>query len=165
MGTKSAPSVPPDGPETKAFRAIILALKNDKLLSLTTNTFISWTDDDQDMYEPTWSLCPFLKVSPAPAESGWITEGQHLMPMVLQVQVATQGTGISNLLNYWNLIRLAIFPQVSIAAAEAVRDPLTEAGITKPTILLNGYAHREEDEGLRILIAVGTIRFGMLIGT
>jgi hypothetical protein len=166
VGTKAAPSLQiPACQETQAFRAICQVLENDPILSPATQTFIKWTDVDLDVWDPAWSLCPWLKVSPFPTESNWIMEAAHDMPMTVRIQAATRGTNIDNLMNYWSLVRNAIFRQDGNANADAVRTILMNAGINRPTINLNAYGHSVDDEGLRILIADGTIKFGMFINT
>jgi hypothetical protein len=172
LGTKSAPQLQiPQSLEAAAFRAIDKVLRNDPVLGPVTRQFISWTDSDDDFYEPSWELCPFLKISPYPAGSAWVTEMQHSADLMLRVQAATKGTDIVNLMNYWALVRGAIFPQ-TVAQANIVQlailnaNPDIQGGITKPEIRLNGFGVSEPDqEGLRVMIAEGTIRFGMLIPT
>jgi hypothetical protein len=142
-------------------------LKSDPVLGPVTNTFVTWDDDDKDLYDPTWSMCPWMKISPFPSESDWITESQHTSPMVVRIQVAVQGTLVDNLMDYWALVRAAIFPQ-TVAAANAVETILMNSAggrINKPTIQLSGYGFSVEDSGLRMLIADGTIRFGMFLQT
>ncbi len=166
MSTKAAPNLQiPRSIETACFRAICQVLRNDSVLGPATNTFVSWTDSDQDLYDPAWALCPWLKVSPFPTASDWITESQHSSPITLRVQLAVRGLNVDNLLNYFGAVRNAIFPQSSIAALNAVQQVLMGAGILKPTITLAGYGHSVDDEGLRILIADATIRFALFVGT
>lgn len=166
MGTKAAPNLQiPTCQETKAYRALCQVFRNDPILLSVTTMFVSWSDRDEDLWEPSWNFCPWLKINPAPTESDWITESQHTMPVTVQMQVATQGTNVDNLMNYWALIRAAIFPQTDVASAEAVRNLLMSAGVNKPTINLNGFGYNVDDAGNRILIANGTIRLGLFVGT
>ncbi len=154
--------------ETRAFRAVERVLKNDHVLSRVVNKFVAWRGEDLDVQELQYSFCPWLKISPWPAESHWVTEIQHDMPIVIRIQAAVRGTKFDNLANFWNAIRLAIFP-ADITKAHEVQDVLrgapTNDVVTRPEILLSAYGVITDETGLRMLIADGTVRFGLLVKT
>jgi hypothetical protein len=158
--------------ETRAFRAIEQVLKNDPILMRAVNKFVAWRGEDDDMYgvekDITATICPFLKISPWPSQSAWITEGQHSMDFIVRIQVAVVGTKFDNLSNFWGAIRNAIFPQSSIAASNAVEAILrgpNQDQVTRPTITMSAYGVTADDVGARLLIADGTIKFGLLVNT
>jgi hypothetical protein len=156
----------PAGPETASFRAFERVLKDDPILGPAVKTWVTWTGSNDDLLEPTFSSCPYLRLSPYPTSSDWVSEGQHKMPLTVNIQAAVAGTRADNLLNLWNAVRLALFPQSSVAAAEAVRTVLQAAGVSKPTLRISAYAVGiDEKSGCRLLIADGTIEFNMLIST
>ena len=171
MGLRSAPDLQiPLSVESASFRAIESVLKNDPTLGPLLRHFSAWRDEDADLMEPEWGLCPYLRISPSPIESDWVTEGQHTGGFALNVQLAVQGTRIDNLMNFWAVVRNAIWPQ-DITASNAVAQKIRGAhqdieGVTKPRIQTSGFQPSEPDEmNRRMLIAAGSIFFPMLLRT
>jgi hypothetical protein len=155
----------PDGTEWIAYDAIVKVLKNDPTFGRVINTFVDWDGSSNDTAEPAYSLCPFCRIGPFPAESGWLTETQHLAPMALRITLAVKGTRIREIMNLWAAMRNAIWPQTEPQMSKA-RDPMTAAKIWRPTIMLNAYGATEPDsEACRMLIADGTIKFALPIQT
>jgi hypothetical protein len=115
-------------------------------------------------------LCPYLSLRPFPSEGTWLTEQQHAMPLVIHITAAVKGLDVTQLMNYWALIRTALFPQ-TVAAVNTVQTLFANATVgsggvmTKPTIAMNGYGPMIDDEGMRLMVAEGTVRFGMNIFT
>ena len=100
--SQSNPQLPlPAAPETQAFRAFETVLKDDPTLSPIVRTWVTWTGSNDDLLEPTFSNCPYIRLSPFPAGSDWVTEGQHSSPLVIRIQAAVSGSRADNLLNFW----------------------------------------------------------------
>lgn len=170
MSTKATPDLElPDGKETRAFAALVQVLKNDVVLQRTVKTFLHSDGSDRDFFTPAFALCPFLEIAPWPTASDWVTEGQHEMPLTIRIMCAVQGTKFKNIGNFWHAIRLAIFPQSSVAAAQAVSNILRGAPTydlaTNYVIKLSAYGATKDEEGQRMMIADGTIQIGLLIPT
>ena len=88
----------------------------------------------------------------------------------LELELAVQGTKMDNLMNFWAVIRGAIWP-VDLTAQGIVIQKIRGAhpdveGVTKPTIQMSGFRSSEPDEmGRRMLLSSGNILFPMLIRT
>jgi hypothetical protein len=171
LGTKAAPKLDiPECAESKVFRTFEHILKEDYILGSVTELLIAYHDSDDSLYEPAWTYCPFLALTPFPSEGVWLTEGQHAMPLRIHIKVAVRGLDVTNLFNYWALIRTALFPQ-TVAAVNAIQTLFANAcagsgGVmTKPTLQMNGYGPMIDDKGMRLLVAEGVVQFGMNIFT
>jgi hypothetical protein len=159
VSTKASPSLQlKPAPELLVFRAFEQVLKNDPVVGRHINTLIAWHDEDKDLWEPSWSLCPYIRLMPYPIESDMITEEQHAMPLLIDITVAVQGIAFENISGFWAAIRNALIP-------EAIKEYLVNVGVTRPVWMLNGYGFKFEDAGTRISIAQGRLRLGMLITT
>lgn len=156
----------PDETEWNCYHAITQVLQHDPVFSRVINTFVDWDGSINDTTEPAYSYCPYCKVGPFPSESAWITESEHLAPLALRITLAVKGTKVRELLNLWAAMRKAILPASGTPMYEGVISKLTNAGVLRPTILLNAYGLSDEDaDGCRMLIADGTIRFALFIQT
>ena len=163
MGTKSTPDLNlPPTKEARAFAALVQSFRSDPILSRHINTFVHCEGEDRDFFKPAVALCPFIEIAPWPAESNWITEGQHYMPLTIRIMCAVQGTKFSNIANWWGAARTAFFTPATTALL--TNSPTSDL-VTKPTITLNAYGAAKDDEGLRMMIADGTIMLGLLIDT
>ena len=89
----------PDAPETVAFRAIDAILRTDPTITSLCQVpgaaggssgggglYLSWTGQIEDVWEPSATTCPFLRISPGGLGSSWETEGQHRMPMAIAIE-------------------------------------------------------------------------------
>ncbi len=157
----------PDAPETLVYRAVERVLRNDPVIQAATRTFVAWNGEDADLLEPTYAMCPYLRINPFPTESNWVTEGQHDMPVTVRFQIMVKGTKFDNLANYWHAIRRAFFP-IDVEEANAVRAVLRgidESLVTRPSITMNSYAIGAEIDGLRMSLGEGAIKFDLLVRT
>jgi hypothetical protein len=157
----------PVAPETNAFRAVEGVLANDQVLRTTVNAngFISWTGEAKDLMEPVFAICPYLAISPNPEASEWQTEQQHRMPMSVNFIIATAGTNVDNLINFWGVIRTALFPP-STSDRSAVMAALQGAGVSKPILRMGGYGVKTEEKGsMPILVGRASLSLVMLINT
>lgn len=164
MGTKATQDIQglPPTKEARAFDALVQAFRNDPGIKDHINTFVHCEGVDRDFFQPAYNLCPYLEIAPWPTESDWITEGQHFMPLSLRIMCAVQGTKFSNIANWWGVIRTAFFtPATQLLLTGGSIGDL----VTKPTIKLNAYGATKDDQGLRMMIADGTVQLGLLIST
>jgi hypothetical protein len=151
--------------EATAYRAICGVLKNDSVFGPATNTFIEWDGTSNDTTDPEYSWTPYCRVDPFPQESEWVTESQHMMPMMLRIQLCTAGTQIENSMGYWAAMRAALFPQ-NPTQRDNVKSLLVNAGISRLAIQMSAYGTRSfADSSVLAAIAEGMVRCAILIGT
>lgn len=172
MATKSAPKLDlPDCTESAIFRTFENVLKNDPVFWPVTNYSVFWHDDDKPFNPICWALCPYFMMKPYPQEGNWVTEGMHDSPLMIHITMAVKGTDVTQLMNYWATVRHALFPQASPTAYQAIALQFQNAcagtggTITKPTLQMSAYGPMVDDEGMRLLVAEGVIRFGVNIFT
>lgn len=157
----------PDSEETIAFRAVEAALKDDPTLNAVTRLFLAWRGDIEDLWEPTVTTCPFLRISPGGAGSAWATERQHLSPIAITIEAAVVGSDSDQITNYWGAIRRALFPQTTVLGL-ALEAKLTAAGIAKGTLTEPAFgvvSVGETSGGPRITLATGRLECKLLITT
>jgi len=156
----------PDCHEVIAFRAIETVLKTDPTLKRVTKHFNAWTGDPSDVIGPTFALCPYLQISPAPMPSNWESEGQHSMPMAIGLLCVVAGSNRDQLMNYWATIRHALWPPDTQSERFAtVRKLVQDARITRPVLQANAYGVKAEESGVRLLAAEGTLKLTLLVNT
>lgn len=151
--------------EVAAYRAIVKIFKNDQIFGRAVNTWVTWDGSNIDDTDPAYALCPYCRISPFPSESSWITNDQHSMPLILRITLAVQGTNFDQIGNFWGAMRRALFPKNNATQRAIVMDTLTTADITRPTIQVSAYGQNTEASGLKMMVADGTIKFGMKIYT
>jgi len=154
----------PDCHEVLAFRAIETILRTDGTLQRVSRHFNAWCGDPADVLGPTFALCPYLQISPAPSPSTWESEGQHNMPMAIGLLCVVAGSNRDQLMNYWATIRRALWPSEPGRFA-TVRQLVQDARITRPTLEANAYGIRTEESGVRMLVATGTLKLTLLVDT
>jgi hypothetical protein len=156
----------PDSEETIAYRSIDSILRNDTLLKRVIKTYVTWDGSKLDGQEPTASMCPYLMIVPSSRPSGWQTEGQHAEPMQVGIYAAIVGSDANQIMNLWGAIRLALFPR-DLAAQDAIRVKVTDAGITQGEITMPAYTVKVDTNGESgtIMAATGTLELYLLINT
>jgi hypothetical protein len=161
----------PDSVEALTFRAIESVLRNDSVLGPLLRHFAALRDESADFQPPEWGLCPYLRLEVTPISSDWVTEGQHLGGFTLNFIMAVQGTNISNLYNFWGVIRRAIFPlDVDQAALirQKIRGPHPDVeGPTRMVIrqMVDYQPSGLEDVTRRFYVGRGIMDVPMLIRT
>ena len=158
----------PDSEESVAFDAIEQILTTDPALSSVTQLFVAWRGDVEDLWEPTVSTCPFLRISPGGMASGWEQEGAHKMPMSIAIEAAVVGSDRRQIMNYWGAIRRALWPQGDAVRRDANRIITQGANICRPILTAPSYGCIEIGEakgGSRITLASGTLELVLLINT
>ena len=170
--TLSYPRLPlPDTAEVLAFDAVERILATDPVLAGVTETFLAWTGNLEDLWEPEINTCPFLRISPGGSPSGWETEGQHRMPMTVTIEAAVVGSDRRQIQRYWGAIRTALFPPRVIGdttRSDFIRTLTQQAGISRPILTAPAYGVIEIGElkgGPRITLATGTLELILLIST
>ena len=154
----------PDSPEKISFRFVDQLLRSDPLLSTTVKAWRSWRGEPEDILGPTFATCPYIRISPVPETSQRQTETQHRMPVDIRIQAAVGGSDFNQLTNFWGAIRTAIYPIIE-PRRTLVLDMSNAAKVTRSQMTLNGYGVRVEDEGLRMMIAQGTLQVILLVMT
>jgi hypothetical protein len=154
----------PSTPEQIAFRAVDQMLRSDPLLSATVRQWGSWLGQPEDILPPTFATCPYIRISPAPETSDRQTETQHKMPLDIRIQAAVAGSDFDQLANFWGAIRSAVYPTVE-PRRTTILNMSNGARITRSQMTLNGYGWKEEGNGLRIMIAQGTLQLILLVMT
>lgn len=153
-----------DGEEAKAYRGVVAILRNDPVLQPLVKTFLAQLDTHEELLDPTYQLCPYLRIDPAPMSSNWITEGQHKSDMVLDVTLSTQGLDVVSLMNFWTAIRHALLPQTP-TQRDLIETAKRAAGVLNFEFIFAPYRSARGDEGLRYRVGVGRIRCGLFIYT
>lgn len=154
-----------DGEEAIAYRGVVAILRNDPVLQPLVKTFLAQLDTHEELLDPTYQLCPYLRIDPAPMTSNWITERQHKSDMVLDVTLATQGLDVVSLMNFWCAIRHALTPQDQVQYLKVVQFMRDECKILNFEFIFAPYRSARGDEGLRFRVGVGRIRCGLFLGT
>jgi len=162
----------PAAEETLAFRAVETILRNDPALKAATKLFLSWKGDVEDIWKPSVSTCPFLRITPVAGRSRRETEMEHLMPLDIDIMAAVLGSNSDNITNYWACIRRALFPQNSVNQLAAVLAVIAKAQssgamISRAWITSQGYGvvANPKNDGDRITWAQGTIQLNLLVRT
>ena len=181
----SYPRLPlPDSEETVAFRAVDAVLRTDPTISSLCQVagaagssegsggmYLSWSGQYEDVSDPTYNTCPYLRISPGGLGSTWETEGQHRMPMAIAIEAAVVGSDFTQVGNFWGAIRRALFPprdsDDNIARADWVRAKLQAANISRGILTAPAYTVKVDDStgGPRIIRADGTLELVLLINT
>ena len=154
----------PDSHESIAFRTVDQMMRSDPLLSTTVKAWRSWRGEAEDILDPTFSTCPYIRLSPVPETSSRQTETQHRMPLDIRIQAAVGGSDFNQLSNFWGAIRSAIFPIVEPRRTQ-ILDMSNAVKITRSQMILNGYGVKVDDTGLRMMIAQGTLQVILLVMT
>jgi len=154
----------PDQAETIAYSALEAVFTRDPTLKQVVKQWSVWSGDASDLWEPSWSTCPFFRLSPAAGPSDWVTESQHGTPIMARIQLAVQGTDHKQIMNFWGVTRRALFP-ASLTAKQTIMTSLQAAGISKPTISQPAYGVTEDQDNSPMMIAEGMIRLTVLIQT
>jgi hypothetical protein len=157
----------PNVAEQLAFRCVDQILRSDPILQTTVKAWRSWRGDPEDILDPTFATCPYLRISPAPGTSRWETEQQHRMPINISIQAAVAGSDADQLMNFWGAIRGALYPNNSISQARltTVMNMVNAANIAKSQLTMSGYGVMVTNEGLRMLIAKGNLEVILLVFT
>ena len=154
----------PASPERVAFRTVDQILRSDPLLSTTVKAWRSWKGEPEDILDPTFATCPYIRLSPVPESSMRQTEEQHRMPIDVRIQAAVSGSDFDQLSNFWAAIRSAIYP-VEPVRRTTVLNMTNGAKICRSQMTLNGYGVKVDDAGLRMMIAQGTLQLILLVMT
>lgn len=154
----------PDAEETIAFRAVDSILRTDPTLKRILRDYNAWTGDPSDIAAPVPSTCPNLQIAPKPSSSKWETEGMHAMPFTVAITAAVNGSNCDQLMNLWGAVRRALWPSDAVRAL-AVRTIVVNAGITKPTMLMNAFGVQIQKDGARVLMAQGSLNLYLLVNT
>jgi hypothetical protein len=164
MGLASPKLKLPNSREQVAFRAVEQLLKSDPLLSVTVKAWRSWKGEQEDIAPPTFSTCPYVRLTPLPEVSERRTEIEHMMPLDIQIVIAVAGSDFDQLTNFWGAIRSAVYPTVEPRRTLAL-DMSNDATITRSQMTMNAIAVKVEDQGLRMIVAKGTLQIILLIRT
>jgi hypothetical protein len=158
--------------ETLAFRAVETILRNDPNLKAVTKLFIAWKGDVEDIWRPSVTTCPYLRITPFAEASRRETEIQHRMPIQVEIMAAILGSNADNIMNYWACIRRALFPQNNVAQLNSVLATIAAAQargamISRAIITSQGYGvvANQKNDGDRITWAQGTLELVMLVST
>jgi hypothetical protein len=154
----------PDCPETVAFRTVDRMLRSDPLLSTTVKAWRSWRGEPEDILDPTFATCPYIRISPVPEVSMRQTEEQHRMPLDIRIQAAVGGSDFNQLANFWGSIRTALYP-TNPTRRTTILNMANGASIARSQMTLNGYGVKIDDAGLRMMIAQGTLQVILLVMT
>lgn len=154
----------PNSSEKLAFRCVDQILRSDPVLSTTVKGWRSWKGEPEDILDPTFATCPYLRISPRSGVSKWASEQQHQVNLVIAIQVAVAGSDADQLFNFWQAVRNAIYPN-SQARLVTIMEMVQSALISKSIMTSGGYGLNVTEQGLRMLIATGTLEIVILVQT
>lgn len=154
----------PTAEEAGAFRALERVFRDDETLAATIRQWVTWDGDVSDLTEPTFSTCPFLRLSPHGDASEWATEQQHGGAVVIRVTLCAAGTDANQIMNLWAAVRRALFPS-DLTQRALVLSPLQLAGVNRPILSQPAYGVTADEKGAPLLVADGLIKLSMLIMT
>ena len=158
----------PVAPETKIFRAAEAVFKGDPFLPSFVETWASWRGEDIDLVQLkdiSHTQCPFLRLSPYPVASDMETEISHRAPMMIRCEMAVVGTNSDVLMNFWHVVRRAIYPQNNTALRDDIMAVFHQFGAQRPVIKMNAYGAWQDKDEWPILAAEGSIQFYIEIPT
>lgn len=154
----------PPSHESWAFAAVERILATDPALRSGVRTFAAMRGERLDFVEPTTALCPYLAMFPAQSTSDWMTEGQHVGPLVLRLRCVVAGSDIAELFDFWGAVRSALFPRDEERRLW-VDTLVNESKINKCTILTPAYGSKRNSKNEALLAADGAVKLSLHILT
>lgn len=115
-------------PLSTAFRALESILRRDSALNTAIKTWRSWTGDVDDKEQPATGSMPFVRITPLPASSQWLSPASHEEDLLVQIEIAYAGTCIDDGLDLWRAVELAIYP-TDVPTRTANQQLLQSAGV------------------------------------
>lgn len=147
-----------------AFDGFANALKRDPTLKAIRVTFRDWSGSASDLDPPAAAELPIVEVWPQGGSTSWGFHQAHLTTVDIEVSFVLEGTDVREGLKFWRAIERAIFP-IDGAAADAVHDKLTAAGISSVEIVQAAKFEADRAEATGRLYGAGTFRIGLYIPT
>jgi hypothetical protein len=154
----------PTAPETSAFRAVVAVVRRDPDLRRIGLVVRAWDGRPEDLAAPTPAQLPWLRLTPAPGDSGWESEGQHRASFLVHLELAVAGTNTDSLLDLWAALRTALFP-TDPTRRSAVRALLLAAGITQGTLTQQPFRVKTLDGNQHALAATGALKLTLMVST
>lgn len=97
----------PDDKRTYAWKAIKAILRSSPYLS-KVKTFCFFEGQDSDLFEPTPDSCPYLQAVPLGGPTKVEYETLSRVAMNVGFRIATGGTNIEDMMNFWGAIEDAL---------------------------------------------------------
>jgi hypothetical protein len=131
-----------DANETKVFRRLVAILQADPTLArlVRPRSWFTWQGEPGEDDPLTSSEAPAIRLTPVPGPDGWIGPEAMRNDLTVLVEILLAGTDASDLLNFWNAIRRALYPPTHDAQM-AIQRSLREAGAETGVITFTASAH------------------------
>lgn len=118
----------PKSKRSVAWETFINVLQVNPVLKREVKTWKVWSGDPKDIEEPSSGQLPWVRITPHPGPMGQATNQNHRADFFLEVELAMDGTGASNIMNLQEAIERAVYPAVP-ADALAIQQRFAAAGI------------------------------------
>ena len=145
----------PTSQRNTAWSTFVSVLKADPVLKREIKTLKSWSGDPKDAEDFSIGLEPYIRLTPRPDQSEFASNTSIRADIVVDVEIALKGTNVSDILDAWGAIELALYPK-DHATRTAIILRLEAAGIRAVEPILGGWAIK--NDGGQVLQAHGTIR-------
>lgn len=153
-----------DCPESIVWDVVYKILSEDPDIRRLGTTIRAWQGEPEDLIEPTIAQLPFIRLSPAPDQTGWENIAQSKSFLKINIMIIVEGTCASDLLNFWSVVRAAIFPQQQ-AQYEQVLALTTAAQVIRFTISGLPFQPKLLGDNLDVLVGDGSITASILVNT
>lgn len=99
----------PKSTRTQVWEQLVASLKGDPVLSTRVDTWQFWTGKEEDLEEPSDEDMPFLRMTPATGQQGWLDESTHQFRWPIKLTLGVSGTDVRVMLDFWGAIETALF--------------------------------------------------------
>jgi hypothetical protein len=106
----------------RIWTTVVAILRDSDALS-HVKTWKAWEGLPGDDDPPAVSQSPWIRLTPVADPGGWRATGLHQLNIVVQIEAFTAGTRATDLMDLWDAIVTAMFPQT-----KDVYDRFREAG-------------------------------------
>jgi hypothetical protein len=154
-----------DGVRTKVFRRVVALLQQDPILKRTIRP-TSWYvwDGRPDQKSGTFATgeLPALRITPVALDATPETNTRQHSPLLLRIEVATDGTHIDDALNLWEAVEAVVFPGDGsgrvLAALRAATPNVLAIQLVQPAFTPNPAGLKDD-----MILATGSLRIELLV--
>jgi hypothetical protein len=159
-----------DGPRSIVYMAIVDALKASPTLKATIHPdgWRTYTDEPNNDTPPGEDTLPAIEVLPFGSAASPESPIAQFSPLGIQINIATEGLDVRDLLNLWGAVEAALFPgDGSRAIGEKVRAQFAASGTGAQYETMNlgspGITPDGSGLGKQMMLASGTLSVMMRV--
>jgi hypothetical protein len=158
----------PDHPRAIIYTLIVQALKSDPTLRrlIGPDAWRTYTDEPNNDTPPGEDTLPAIEVLPFGLAAGPESPIASFSPLGIQVNIATEGLDVRDLLNLWGAVEGALFKgDGSRVLGTAIRAAIAGSGAQYETMNLSSPAISPTQHGLhkQVMLAGGTLNVMMRV--